>query len=372
MLNSIEEAVEDIKAGKVVIVVDDEERENEGDFIAAAEKVSPEMINFMATHGRGLICASILEDRCDELDLKLMVGENTAVHETPFTVSVDLIGHGTTTGISASDRAKTIQALVDDNTKASDLGRPGHIFPLRAKQGGVLRRPGHTEATVDLARIAGLKAGGVLVEIMNEDGTMARLPELKKIAEKHELKIISIADLIAFRMKNESLIEREVEFDFETDLGKFHLVAFRQVTTDEEHIAITKGTWTEDEAVPVRVQSASLLTHIYENFRGKNGQFLHEVSKMMVEHGKGVALFMHQASAKGSLIDHLQNIKNNLDEETVKSDALYYKMDKQDYGVGAQILRNLGIRKMILVSNNPQNRTGLIGYGLEVVDNMKI
>jgi len=372
MLNTIEEAVEDIKAGKVIIVVDDEDRENEGDFIAAAEMVSPEMINFMATHGRGLICASLLEDRCDELDLELMVGKNTAVHETPFTVSVDLIGHGTTTGISASDRAKTIKALIDPNTKPSDLGRPGHIFPLRAKMGGVLRRPGHTEATVDLARIAGLNPGGVLVEIMNEDGSMARLPQLREIAKKHDLKIISIADLIAFRMRNESLIQREVEFDFNTDLGTFHLIAYRQVTTDEEHIAVTYGNWSEDEHVPVRVQSASLLTHIYENFRGKNGQFLHEVSLKIKDLGKGVVLFMHQASTQGSLIDHLVSIKADMDAEETRGDELYRKMDKQDYGIGAQILRDLGVRKMILISNNPQNRTGLIGYGLEIVDNMKI
>jgi 3,4-dihydroxy 2-butanone 4-phosphate synthase/GTP cyclohydrolase II len=371
-LNTIPEALEDIKAGKVVIVVDDEDRENEGDFIGAADKVTPEMINFMATHGRGLICASLLEERCEELGLEMMVNSNTAAYETPFTVSVDLIGHGTTTGISASDRSKTVKALVDPNTKPEELGKPGHIFPLRAKQGGVLRRPGHTEATVDLARMAGLSPAGVLVEIMNEDGSMARLPELRKTAEKHGLKIISIADLIAYRMQNESLIQKEVEFDFETKLGTFTLTGFKQITTDEEHIAISMGSWEPDEAVLVRVQSANLLTHIYESFRDPNKHFLHEVTKAIASEGKGVFLFMHQASSHSDLTSYLKDIQSNMDRPDSRTDQLYRKMDVQDYGIGAQILYNLGVRKMKLVSSDPKRRTGLIGYGLEIVDNVSL
>jgi 3,4-dihydroxy 2-butanone 4-phosphate synthase/GTP cyclohydrolase II len=371
-LNSIPEALEDIKAGKVVIVVDDEDRENEGDFIGAAEKVTPEMINFMATHGRGLICASLLEERCDELGLEMMVNQNTAAYETPFTVSVDLIGHGTTTGISASDRSKTIQALVNPETKPEELGKPGHIFPLRAKKGGVLRRPGHTEATVDLARLAGLSPGGVLVEIMNEDGTMARLPELMETAKRFDLKVISIADLIAYRMETESLIEKELEFDFTTKMGTFTLSAYKQVTTEEEHIAITFGSWDADEAIPVRVQSANLLTHIYESFRDPEKHFLHEVTKSIAAEGKGVFLFMHQTNHHEDLISYLKDIQGNLDGEETQSGQLYRKMDVQDYGIGAQILYDLGVRKMKLISNDPKRRTGLIGYGLEIVDNLHV
>ncbi len=372
LLNSVEDALTDIKEGKIVIVVDDENRENEGDFIAAAECATPEMINFMATHGRGLICASLIEDRCEELGLELMVNDNTAAYSTPFTVSVDLIGHGTTTGISASDRAKTIQALIDPNTKSSELGRPGHIFPLKAKKGGVLRRPGHTEAAIDLARLSGLKPGGVLVEIMNEDGSMARLPQLMEIADKHDLKIISIADLIAYRMQNESLIERTVEFDFKTEMGEFHLVGYKQVTTDEEHIAIVKGSWDEAEPVLVRVQSANVLSHIYEAFRSPEQHFFHQITKTINDEGKGVFLFMHQAADHGNIEAYLDNVRSNLNGSNTQGGQLYRKMDKQDYGVGAQILYDLGVRKMRLITNTQTVRTGLIGYGLEIIEHVQL
>ncbi|MEZ4722946.1 MAG: bifunctional 3,4-dihydroxy-2-butanone-4-phosphate synthase/GTP cyclohydrolase II [Flavobacteriales bacterium] len=370
MLNTIEEALEDIKAGKVIIVVDDEDRENEGDFIAAAELITPEIINFMATHGRGLICTPLIEDRCDALDLNLMVANNTALHETPFTVSVDLIGQGVTTGISASDRAKTILALVNPETKPEELGKPGHIFPLRAKRGGVLRRTGHTEASIDLSRLAGMQPAGVLVEIMNEDGTMARLPELKKIAKKFDLKIISIEDLVAYRMRNERIIEKQVTVQLPTQWGNFAMHAYKQTTTGEEHIALTKGTWTQDESVLVRVHSSCVTGDIFGSFRCDCGPQLHEAMEMIENHGKGVLVYMQQEGRGIGLINKLKAYK--LQEEgldTVEANLeLGFKMDERDYGVGAQILNDLGVRKMKLMSNNPKKRTGLIGYGLEITE----
>jgi len=367
-LDPIAEAIADIKAGKVVIVVDDANRENEGDFITAAENATPEVVNFMATHGRGLICTPITEERCEELNLEMMVQRNTSSHETPFTVSVDLIGHGTTTGISASDRSKTIMALVDKNTKPEDLGRPGHIFPLRARKGGVLRRTGHTEATIDLARMAGFKPAGVLVEIMNADGTMARLPDLMKIAEKFSLKIISIEDLIAYRLKEESLIEREVEVMLPTMWGDFNLYAYRQKTTGQEHLALIKGEWKKDE--PVRVHSSCLTGDIFGSCRCDCGPQLHEAMKMIDEAGKGVIVYMNQEGRGIGLLNKLKAYK--LQEEgldTVEANLkLGFDSDERDYGVGAQILRDLGVSKMKLMTNNPKKRAGLIGYGLEIVE----
>ena len=373
-LNTIEEAIEDIKNGKVVIVVDDADRENEGDFITAAENVTPAIINFMATHGRGLICAPLTEERCDELDLQLMVTKNTSSHKTPFTVSVDLIGHGCTTGISVSDRAKTIKALVDPATDPDELGRPGHIFPLRAKSGGVLRRTGHTEATIDLARMAGFQPAGVLVEIMNEDGTMARLPDLLKIAKKHDLKIISIEDLIAYRLKTETLIKKDVEVDLPTAFGNFRLHAYRQLTNDQEHLALVKGNWQEDEPVMVRVHSSCLTGDIFGSCRCDCGPQLHKSMEMIEAEGKGVIVYMNQEGRGIGLLNKLKAYK--LQEEgfdTVDANLkLGFKMDERDYGVGAQILRDLGVSKMKLMTNNPTKRAGLIGYGLEIVDNIPI
>jgi 3,4-dihydroxy 2-butanone 4-phosphate synthase / GTP cyclohydrolase II len=372
--NSIEEALEDIKNGKVVIVVDDASRENEGDFITAAENVTPAIINFMATHGRGLICAPLTEERCDELDLELMVTKNTSSHKTPFTVSVDLIGHGCTTGISVSDRAKTIKALVDPDTDPSVLGRPGHIFPLRAKSGGVLRRTGHTEATIDLARMAGFQPAGVLVEIMNEDGTMARLPDLLKIAKKHNLRIISIEDLIAYRLKTETLIQKDVDVDLPTDYGNFRLHAYRQLTNDQEHLALVKGKWKEDEPVLVRVHSSCLTGDIFGSCRCDCGPQLHRAMQMIEAEGKGVIVYMNQEGRGIGLLNKLKAYK--LQEEgfdTVDANIkLGFKMDERDYGVGAQILRDLGVSKMRLMTNNPTKRAGLIGYGLEIVGNEPI
>jgi 3,4-dihydroxy 2-butanone 4-phosphate synthase / GTP cyclohydrolase II len=373
-LDSIEEAIEAIKNGEVIIVVDDEDRENEGDFICAAEKITPEIVNFMATHGRGLICAPLIEDRCDELGLELMVGKNTALHETPFTVSVDLIGHGCTTGISASDRAKTIKALVDDDTNPKDLGKPGHIFPLKAKKGGVLRRTGHTEAAIDLARLAGLKPAGVLVEIMNEDGTMARLADLNKVKERHNLKLISIKDLIEYRLQRESLIKRDVTVKMPTEYGDFDLTAFEQITTGEVHLALTKGTWKNDEPVLVRVHSSCVTGDIFGSCRCDCGQQLHEALRMVNEAGKGVVIYMNQEGRGIGLLNKLQAYK--LQEEgldTVEANLeLGFKMDHRDYGVGAQILRSVGACKIILISNNPKKRAGLMGYGLEIVDTVKL
>lgn len=373
-LNTIEEAIEAIKQGEIIIVVDDEDRENEGDFIVAAEKVTPEVVNFMATHGRGLICAPLIEDRCDELGLDLMVQQNTAAYETPFTVSIDLIGHGTTTGISASDRAKTILALVDPNTKAEELGKPGHIFPLRAKAGGVLRRAGHTEAAIDFARLAGFQPAGAIVEIMNEDGTMARLPQLKEIAQKFNLKLVTIKDLIAYRIKNESLIKREVEVQLPTEYGDFKLVHYSQKTNGQEHLALVKGEWKEDEAVLVRVHSSCMTGDIFGSCRCDCGPQLHAAMKTIEKEGKGVIVYMNQEGRGIGLLNKLKAYK--LQEEgldTVEANLkLGFNMDDRDYGIGAQILRDLGVSKMRLMTNNPKKRTGLIGYGLEIVENIPL
>lgn len=369
-LNSIEEALEDIRNGKVVIVVDDEDRENEGDFVTAARNVTPETINFMAKHGRGLICAPLVEERCEELGLDLMVSDNTALHETPFTVSVDLIGHGCTTGISAGDRARTVQALIHPETKAEDLGKPGHIFPLKAREGGVLRRTGHTEATTDLARLAGFEPGGVLVEIMNDDGTMARLPELREIADRFDLKIVSIEDLVAYRMANESLIHREVEADLPSDAGGFRMVAYRQTTTEEEHLALVKGDWEKDEPVLVRVHSSDLLRQIHSYRHDPHPPQLRQAMQVIEEEGKGVIVFMRQMN-RGGLIQRIREYKNAQGNSEAE-EALGFKMDEKDFGVGAQILNDLGVRKMRLLTNHPTKRTGLIGYGLEIVENVPI
>ena len=374
MLNTIEEAIKDIKAGKVVIVVDDEDRENEGDFLAAADKVTPEMINFMATHGRGLICAPLIEDRCEELELELMVGKNTAEYETPFTVSVDLIGHGCTTGISARDRAKTIKALVNPNTRASELGKPGHIFPLKARKGGVLRRAGHTEAAIDLARLAGLYPAGVIVEIMNEDGSMARMPELQGIAKKHQLKIVTIKDLIAFRIKNESLIEKQIDVDLPTELGNFKLHAFRQITNDQTHLALVKGKWEKDEPILVRVHSSCITGDIFGSCRCDCGPQLEAAMQMVEKEGKGVIVYMNQEGRGIGLLNKLKAYKlQEQGRDTVEANEdLGFKADYRDYGVGAQILRSLDVHKIKLMSNNPKKRSGLIGYGLEIVENIAI
>lgn len=373
-LNKIEEAIEDIKAGKVIIVVDDEDRENEGDFVAAARTVTPEMINFMATHGRGLICAPLVEDRCVELGLDLMVTSNNAAYETPFTVSVDLIGQGCTTGISASDRAKTILALINPETRNEELGKPGHIFPLKAKKGGVLRRAGHTEAAIDLSRLAGFEPAGVIVEIMNEDGTMARLPDLLIIAEKFDLKIITIKDLIAYRLKHETLIKREVSVKMPTEVGKFDLVAYKQTTNEMDHLALVKGTWEKDEPLLVRVHSSCMTGDIFGSCRCDCGPQLQKAMEMIEEAGKGVIVYMNQEGRGIGLLNKLKAYK--LQEEgrdTVEANIeLGFQADQRDYGVGAQILRDLGVSKIKLMSNNPKKRTGLIGYGLEITENVSI
>ncbi len=374
MLDSIESAIADIKKGKLVIVVDDEERENEGDFITAAENVTPEIINFMSTYGRGLICAPISEKRCDELNLQPMVTDNTSLHATPFTVSIDLLGHGCTTGISASDRAKTVQALVNPDTKPEDLGRPGHIFPLRARKGGVLRRTGHTEATVDLSRLAGFSEAGVLVEIMNEDGTMARLDQLKEIAKKFDLKLVSIKDLIAYRLDKETLISEEEKVQMPTKYGIFELIAFKQLNTGEIHLAIKKGEWKHDEPVMVRVHSSCMTGDILGSLRCDCGDQLHKAMKMIETEGKGVVLYMNQEGRGIGLLNKLKAYKlQEQGMDTVEANLeLGFGMDERDYGVGAQILRHLGICKMKLMSNNPRKRAGLLGYGLEVVETIPI
>uniref|UniRef100_UPI004047AF25 bifunctional 3,4-dihydroxy-2-butanone-4-phosphate synthase/GTP cyclohydrolase II n=1 Tax=Algoriphagus sp. TaxID=1872435 RepID=UPI004047AF25 len=373
-LDPIEDAIKAIKNGEVIIVVDDEDRENEGDFVCAAEKVTPEIINFMATHGRGLICAPLIEDRCELLGLDLMVGSNTAVFETPFTISVDLIGHGCTTGISASDRAKTILALVDDRIHPNELGKPGHIFPLKAKRGGVLRRAGHTEAAIDFSRLAGLQPAGVLVEIMNEDGSMARLDDLVKVREKFNLKLVSIKDLIAYRLKNESLITREIGIDMPTAWGDFDLIAYRQTNTQEIHLALIKGSWEKDEPVLVRVHSSCATGDIFGSCRCDCGPQLHAAMELVEQEGRGVVLYMNQEGRGIGLINKLKAYK--LQEEgmdTVQANlALGLPMDSRDYGVGAQILRDLSISKIRLISNNPQKRVGLLGYGLEIVEQVPI
>jgi 3,4-dihydroxy 2-butanone 4-phosphate synthase/GTP cyclohydrolase II len=372
-LNSIQDAIEDLRKGKVIIVVDDEGRENEGDFLTSASNASPEVINFMATHGRGLICAALTEERCAELKLDMMVSQNTSSHDTAFTVSVDLI-KGCTTGISASDRSKTMIALVDPEIKPEDFARPGHIFPLKAKKGGVLRRAGHTEATVDLARLAGFEPAGVLVEIMNEDGSMARLPELLELAKKFDLKIISIEDLIKYRLEYDTLITREVEVNLPTEYGDFNLIAFTQKNTSEQHLALVKGTFLPDEPVLVRVHSSCMTGDIFGSCRCECGPQLHAAMKSIEEAGKGVVVYMNQEGRGIGLLNKLKAYK--LQEQgldTVDANIkLGFKMDERDYGVGAQIIRDLGIRKLKLMTNNPTKRAGLIGYGLEIVENVPI
>jgi len=374
VLDSIESAIADIKAGKLVIVVDDEDRENEGDFITAARNVTPEIINFMATHGRGLICAPLDEDRCRELELDLMVGRNTSHHDTPFTISVDLTGFGCSTGISASDRAKTIQALIDPNIKPSDFGKPGHIFPLRARKEGVLRRTGHTEAATDLARLAGFEPAGVLVEIMNEDGTMARLPDLLKIAKRFDMKIISIKDLVAYRLRNERLIEKEVEIKLPTKYGEFTLVCYTQVNTGEQHLVLKKGDWEEGEPVMVRVHSSCVTGDILGSLRCDCGEQLHNAMKMVEKEGKGMVLYMMQEGRGIGLLNKLKAYK--LQEEgmdTVEANlALGFRADERDFGIGAQILRDQKVTKIRLISNNPRKRVALDGYGIEIVDTLPI
>ncbi len=361
-LDTIEEAIADIKAGKVVIVVDDENRENEGDFIAAAEMVTPEMINFMATHGRGLICAPITEDRRKELDLEMMVKNNTVMHHTQFTVSVDLIGHGCTTGISVHDRAKTIKSLVNDNTKGYDLGRPGHIFPLRAKNGGVLRRTGHTEAAVDLARLAGFKPAGILVEILNEDGTMARLPQLVKVAKEFDLKLISIEDLVAYRMQHDSLIEKIDDFDVTTRFGDFRLRAYKQTTNNQVHIALTKGSWKLNDEVVVKVNS-TLINNALGFLTQNSDEKFERIFKIIDQENAAAMVFINQENQPQNVMSQLNLLKK--DENQTKTN-----MDKKDFGIGAQILHDLGISKLKVITNakNTPKRVGMTGYGLEIID----
>lgn len=373
-LDTIEEAIDAIRNGKLIIVVDDEDRENEGDFICAAETITPEIVNFMAKEGRGLICVPLLADRCEELGLDLMVGKNTATFETPFTVSVDLIGHGCTTGISAHDRFKTIKALADPETRPEDLGRPGHIFPLKAKREGVLRRSGHTEAAIDFARLAGFRPAGVLVEIMNEDGTMARLPELQVVAKRFGLKLVSIKDLIAYRLKTESQVRRRVDVELPTEFGDFKLAAYEQIDTGELHLALIKGTWKKDEPVLVRVHSSCVTGDIFGSCRCDCGTQLHDAMRMVDKAGVGVVLYMKQEGRGIGLLNKLKAYK--LQEEgldTVEANLkLGFDMDNRDYGIGAQILSDLGIRKLRLITNNPKKRVGLMGYGLEIVENVAI
>ena len=373
-LNTIEEGIEEIKNGRVIIVVDDEDRENEGDFLTAARNVTPEIINFMATHGRGLICAPLLEDKCDELGLELMVKSNSAAYETPFTISVDLNGHGCTTGISASDRSKTIQALIDPTIHPSELGKPGHIFPLRAKKEGVLRRAGHTEAAVDLSRLAGFEPAGVIVEILNEDGTMARLPQLVKIAKKFNLKIISIEDLIEYRIKTESLIERIVDVKMPTKWGDFQLHAYKEINSGKEHLALVKGTWNKDENILVRVHSSCITGDIFGSCRCDCGPQLHVAMQTIEKEGRGVIVYMNQEGRGIGLINKLKAYKLQEDGfDTVEANLMLgFNADERDYGIGAQIIRDIGISKMKLMTNNPTKRTGLVGYGLEIVENISL
>ncbi|GAB5563853.1 MAG: 3,4-dihydroxy-2-butanone-4-phosphate synthase [Winogradskyella sp.] len=367
-LHTIEEAIEDIRQGKVIIVVDDENRENEGDFLAAAEMVTPEMINFMATHGRGLICAPLTEHRCEELELNMMVRNNTDPMETAFTVSVDLRGNGVSTGISASDRAKTIKALVAKDTRPFELGRPGHIFPLIAKEGGVLRRTGHTEAAIDFARLAGFEPAGVIVEIMNEDGTMARLPQLMEVAKKFDLKIVSIEDLVAYRMEYDSLIEKKEDFDIETRFGKFRLRAYLQTTNNQVHIALTKGNWKSDETVLTRVNATLVNNDILGTLTNNADQKLDDMFKVINDEGKGAIIFINQQAQSMNLLSRLEVLKENQkDGELIKAPRI--SMDSKDFGIGAQILHDLKISKLKLISNSLQTkRVGMIGYGLEIVD----
>ena len=372
--DSINEAIADIKAGKVVIVIDDENRENEGDFVAAAEMVTPEMINFMATHGRGLICAPLIEERCNELGLELMIGKNTAQHATPFTISVDLLGNGCTTGISASDRSKTIKALVSNETKPEDLGRPGHIFPLKACNGGVLRRAGHTEAAIDLARLAGLNPSGVIVEILNKDGSMARVPELMQIAKEFDLKFITIKDLIEYRFQNESLIKEEVNVNMPTQYGEFKLKAFKETTTGRLNLAIYKGEWSSEDKVLVRVHSSCVTGDIFGSCRCDCGPQLEAALNQIEDEGKGVVVYMNQEGRGIGLLNKLKAYE--LQEkglDTVEANIeLGFKPDERDYGIGAQILRAMNVTKIKLLTNNPTKRVGLMGYGLEIVENVPI
>ncbi len=373
-LNTIKDALDDIRAGKVIIVVDDEDRENEGDFICAAELITPEIVNFMAMHGRGLICAPIPEKRCEQLELELMVRSNTSFHATPFTVSVDLLGQGCTTGISASDRAKTIRALVDPNTRPEDLGRPGHIFPLKAKTKGVLRRPGHTEAATDLARLAGLRPGGALVEIMNDDGTMARLPELITMAKKHKLKIITIKSLIAYMLEQESLVIRGDRARLPTKYGTFTVIPFIQKSNRLEHLALIKGTWNRDEPVMVRVHSSCMTGDIFGSYRCDCGSQLHAAMKMIETAGQGVIIYLNQEGRGIGLFNKIKAY--NLQEkgrDTVEANLdLGFEEDERDYGVGASILHELGLGKINLITNNPVKRAGLEGYGITIVKNIPL
>jgi len=373
-LNSIEEAIAAIKNGEVIIVVDDEDRENEGDFLTAARNATPELINFMATHGRGLICAPISEERCNKLGLEMMVTNNSAAYETPFTVSIDLIGHGCTTGISASDRSKTIQAMINPAIRPEELGKPGHIFPLRARKGGVLRRAGHTEAAVDLSRMAGFEEAGIIVEILNEDGSMARLPELILIAKKFDLKLISIEELIKYRIAHESLVEKVVDVHMPTEWGDFQLHAFKDKSNDMDHLALVKGTWEKDEAILVRVHSSCLTGDIFGSCRCDCGSQLHSAMEQIEKEGKGVIVYMNQEGRGIGLVNKLKAYK--LQEggmDTMEANIeLGFKADGRDYGIGAQILRELGVSKMRLMSNNPKKRTGLIGYGLEIIENVSL
>lgn len=371
-LNTIEEAIHDIKAGKVVIVVDDEDRENEGDFVGAAEMATPEMINFMATHGRGLICTPLPEDRCNELDLIPMVTNNTDPHHTSFTVSIDLLGHGNTTGISAADRSRTIQALVNPNTKPGDFARPGHIFPLRAKPGGVLRRTGHTEAAIDLARLAGMQPAGVIVEIMNEDGTMARLPQLMEIADRFDLKVITIEDLVAFRMQNESLIKKETEFVVPTKYGDFTLHAYRQTTNQQIHLALTTGQWEPKEPVAVRMHSAQIAGDLLGLIESDPGIQLGKALKAVADEGAGVIVYMNQINPENNILQRLEQFKNKLQGNSSAGKTPSFGKDPRDIGIGAQILHELGVKKVKLLTNNPIKRVGVIGYGLEIIENIKM
>ena len=372
--NSIKQAIEDIKHGKIIIVVDDENRENEGDFVAAAEMVTPEMINFMATHGKGLICVPLLEDRCEKLGLDLMIGKNTDAYKTPFTISVDLIGHGCTTGISASDRAITIKALVNSKTKPEDLGRPGHIFPLKARKGGVLRRAGHTEAAIDLARLAGLQAAGVIVEILNEDGSVARTNQLHKIAEKFNLKFITIKDLIEYRIQNETLIIEEASVHLPTNYGDFNMKAFKQITNGQLHLVLIKGKWKKDEPILVRVHSSCMTGDIFSSCRCDCGAQLQASLSKLKEAGKGVLVYMNQEGRGIGLLNKLKAYElQEKGKDTVDANlALGFKADDRDYGVGAQILRSIGVTKIRLLSNNPKKRVGLMGYGIEIVENIPL
>lgn len=373
-LDRIEDAIQDIKLGKIIIVADDEDRENEGDMICASEAITPELVNFMIKEARGLMCVSLTEERCLALGLEMMVDQNTTSHETPFTVSVDLLGNGCTTGISAGDRSKTIKALVDFNTKPTDLGRPGHIFPLKSKSEGVLRRTGHTEASMDFAKLAGFQPSGVLIEVLNDNGSMARLPDLRKIADKFDLKLVTIKDLIEYRLNTESLITREIGVNMPTEWGQFELIAFKQKNTGDTHLALVKGEWEVNEPVMVRVHSSCVTGDIFGSCRCDCGAQLHAAMGMVEKEGKGVILYMFQEGRGIGLLNKLKAYKlQELGRDTVEANLeLGFSMDERDYGVGAQILRDLGAHKIRLISNNPKKRAGLLGYGLEIVDSIPI